>query len=353
MLYDDEIDFASGLAEKAFVRLKQEALPPSPSNFEVWYVYYAKTNAELKAEIDELKKEAGEITTADCRTLYEKYLSDTRNQEMVAKAGDEIQSTLQDVSGLMDNMRSATSEYSGTLEGVSEKISNAETPEDLKDIMDGVAEDTAKMVKQNKKLEEQLDKSSVAMEELQKDLDRVRKEAMTDGLTGLSNRKSFDEQIESMVQKCNDEGEILTLLMLDIDHFKAFNDNYGHQVGDQVLRLVSHTLTDGVKGKDVAARYGGEEFVIILPNTNMNAGIAVGDNLRKAMANKEVINRSSGENLGRITMSVGVAQYYAGESVEGLIERADAALYTAKHNGRNQVAAAPTPHEISQEKEAS
>jgi diguanylate cyclase len=193
------------------------------------------------------------------------------------------------------------------------------------------------------KLEEQLDYSAHVMEELQRDLENVRREALTDGLTGLANRKAFDMEIKRISGEALESGKAYTLLMLDIDHFKSFNDNYGHQIGDQVLRLVARTLTDGVKGRDVAARYGGEEFVIILPETPIDAGVAVGNSLRKAVATKDVINRNSGEKLGRITMSVGVAEYYPGESIADLIERADAALYTAKHNGRNQVAAAPTP----------
>ena len=107
---------------------------------------------------------------------------------------------------------------------------------------------------------------------------------------------------------------------------------------------MARTLKDGLKGKDFAARYGGEEFAIILPDTDLSGAIIVGNALRKAVAGKDVINRSTGKVLGRITMSVGVAEFSKEKTSEELIERADGALYTAKHNGRNQVAAAPGGH---------
>ncbi len=350
MQYDQDIARANDVAAQAFDRMKHEGIAPAPTNFEVWYVYFANVNQELKAELNALRAASGKITAQDCLMLHQKYLSENRHQDLYQKAGDQIHSALQDVSGLMNNVRDATTEYSGTLESVSQKISTVKSPEDIKVVMESVAKDTAKMLAQNKKLEDQLSKSSKAMDELKHDLERVRREAMTDGLTGLSNRKSFDDQIKSLSQSCIDEGKTFTLLMVDIDHFKSFNDNFGHQVGDQVLRLVARTLTDGVKGKDFAARYGGEEFAILLPDTNLNGGVIVGDNLRKTLATKEIVNRASGEHLGKITMSVGAAQFYPGEDTESLIERADAALYTAKHNGRNQVAAAPTPVLSSQKK---
>jgi diguanylate cyclase len=234
---------------------------------------------------------------------------------------------------------------------MSTRINSVKDAGELKELLADVVSDTNNMIAQNHKLEAQLDQSSQIMDELQRNLETVRREALTDGLTGLSNRKAFDAELSRIAEESVASGQPFTLLMLDIDHFKSFNDNYGHLVGDQVLRLVARTMTDGVKGRDVAARYGGEEFAIILPDTMLNAGVVVGNALRKAVATKDVINRSSGEKLARITMSVGVAEFAPGEDLHDLIERADAALYTAKHNGRNQVAAAPTPNKKQKKKE--
>jgi diguanylate cyclase len=125
--------------------------------------------------------------------------------------------------------------------------------------------------------------------------------------------------------------------MCDIDHFKQFNDTHGHQTGDQVLRLVGAAIKGSVKGRDVAARYGGEEFSIILPATTIDSAVLVADQIRQAIMAKELIKRSTGESLGRITMSFGVAAHREGERPENLIERADACLYASKRNGRNRV----------------
>jgi diguanylate cyclase len=333
---------AKSYADQALARIVGEGLPPTPDIFELWYVYFSGISPEVTRAIDILVSNNQKITEDRCRDLHTRFLSSARSEEMIRHAGEQINSTIKNVTGVVRDVHNATANYSGSLESVNEKISTIKTPEEMRELVGTVMSETKDMIERNQVLEQELDRSSSLMEELQRDLEQVRKEAMTDGLTGLSNRKAFDAAIARVAEESNETGSSFTLLMLDIDHFKSFNDNYGHQIGDQVLRLVSRTLTEGIKGRDIAARYGGEEFAIILPDTNLSAGVAVGNSLRKAVATKDVINRSSGEKLGRITMSVGVAEYIEGEKITDLIERADQALYTAKHNGRNQVAAAPS-----------
>lgn len=343
MGFEENTDRVHEIAGKAWARLKKDGIVPAPRNFEVWYMYYASEHAALRQEIDAILAEHGKVTGDDCFNLHEKYLADSRHDKLFQRAGDHIHDAIEDVSSIMDNIREATSDYSTTLSGVSEKITNASDKDEIAALMRDVMAETNKMIEHNKELEKHLDQSAEIMDGLKKDLEQVRREAMTDGLTGLINRKSFDERMAQIVGEAQGSKKPFTLLFMDIDHFKPFNDNFGHQVGDQVLRLVAKTLIDGVKGRDTAARYGGEEFAIILPDTTIEGGRMVAENLRKAIGQKEVINRTTGQHLGRITISAGVAEYVPGENAEDIIDRADGALYTAKHNGRNQVATAPTP----------
>lgn len=347
--YEHEIDVADNFASKAVDRMRVDKIPPVPQNFEVWYVYYANANPRLRNEVNELLLKQDKITEEHCQDLYEKYINNGHNRETYERAGNKIQMALQDVYGLMDNMKTNTNDFTTHLKDANSKMDVNADPESIKNVLESIVKETSRMISYNTELETRLSQSSVAMSDIKRDMELIRREAITDGLTGLANRKSFDEQMKRITEKSHKTGDIYSLIMIDIDHFKAFNDTYGHQVGDQVLRLVALTLVSGVKGQDMAARYGGEEFAIILPDTNLNAALSLANNLRKAVEKKEVINRSTGENLGQITVSLGVAQQYGGEEgAESVIGRADKALYASKNKGRNQVSAAPSPHEENQ-----
>lgn len=331
------VDKSQEYAVLALERIEKENLRPTPQNYELWFTYF-EGNPEVVRAIDAMKGKLDEIT---CAKIHKRFLSDAARDETVRRISDQVHQAISEIASLVSSARNVTTGYGETLVDVHDQIKQADSLEDLSRVVSSVVEDTKRIVHQHKELETQLMSSSSQVAELRKNLENVRKEAMTDGLTGLANRKSFDRYISNCITEAEEESKPFTLLMIDIDHFKSFNDNYGHQIGDQVLRLVARTLTDGVKGRDVAARYGGEEFAVILPESPVQAGVAVGNALRKAVESKEVVNRTTNETLGRITVSIGVAEYKEGEDVNTLIDRADAALYDAKHNGRNQVVAAP------------
>lgn len=326
-------------ARKAIEKIESIHLTPIPQIYELWFRYFQGDPEIVRA----INTHQGQLDEVACHKLYKRYLTETARDDAVKKISDQVQQAITELAMMLNSVKSATSEYGDTLGDATTQIENAESLEDLGRVVSGIVQDTKRMVQKNQTLEFQLTSSSTQVAELKKNLDNVKKEAMTDGLTGLANRKAFDKQIQDWVEEASVSGGTLCLLMLDIDHFKQFNDLYGHQTGDQVLRLVARTLTDGVKGRDMAARFGGEEFVIILPETPLQAAMRVADTLRKSVEGKEVVNKTSNEKLGRITLSVGVAEYHKGETVGDLIERADTALYDAKKAGRNQVKAAAEP----------
>jgi diguanylate cyclase len=143
--------------------------------------------------------------------------------------------------------------------------------------------------------------------------------------------------LEKAIAEALETNEAMSLMLTDIDHFKTFNDNFGHLTGDQVLRLVAMSVKHNVKGEDTTARYGGEEFAVILPNTILRAAVTVAEHIRRAVMAKELMKRSTGEHLGRMTISIGVATLRKGDTRQSLIERADTCLYAAKRHGRNRV----------------
>ena len=331
----------SDCAQKALIRIREEDLLPTPENFELWFVYYAKSNAGVTRAIDVLEIGKEDVTNEICHDIYDRFLSEESEAQQVHEAGDKIQKTIENVSGMVRTAKAATNQYNEDLSSAAETLGDDADKAQLQSTLKGIMDSTTDMLSHNQKLEEQLSNSMQIIIEMKQDLDAVRKEAMTDALTGLSNRKAFDEEILRCVEQVNNgDVETFSLILMDIDHFKKFNDKFGHQLGDQVLKLVSRTLVDGVKGRDTAARYGGEEFGIILPDTDISGGIRVADNLRMAVVSREITNKNTGEKIAKITLSGGVAQYIPGENTEDLIERADMALYAAKKGGRNKIVTA-------------
>lgn len=176
---------------------------------------------------------------------------------------------------------------------------------------------------------------NVTMSVVQKERDQKSEEANQDGLTGLQNRRWLEALMLRLRGRGLDEFAPLAVIMLDVDHFKSFNDRFGHAAGDEVLKTVAHCLRTGLRPQDRVARYGGEEFVIMLPNATREVALRVAERLRERVEQSET--RDGELPLPTVTISLGVALWRSGQTIEALVGEADAALYQAKQQGRNRV----------------
>ncbi len=333
----DEHERTLAFAEVALGQIRSLKQTAVPRNYEIWYVYATGYNAPLNKIINETLARSGTLSEADLEQIYDTYLSHIKTSDRIDKVGARVIGEIDDVMTLVTDALCMSQSFDLKLSGANEKLRTAENRDQIKTIVDGLVKSTREMRDTNKTLEDRLSLSKTEISNLQHSLEAIRAESLTDPLTGLGNRKYFDRSIEMAVQTALASGEPLSLLMFDIDHFKSFNDSYGHLTGDQVLRLVSMSLKQTIKGQDITARYGGEEFAVVLPNTALRQALTVADHIRRAVMAKELKKKSTGEILGRVTISVGVSMLKPGDDTDSLIERADACLYAAKRNGRNRV----------------
>ena len=334
----DEHERTMAFAEIALGQIKALRQPATPRNYEVWYAYATGYHPSLNQKINELlHHQNGALTDADLDQVYQDYLSPTRLSDRIDTVGNQVKGEIEQVMAMIDAAAGSANSYTESLADMSEKLGNSKDREGLRAIVEGLVQTAKEMEVSNQKLEERLNASKQEIDALQENLEAVRTESLTDPLTQLANRKFFDTSLEHAIADARAKNEPLSLMMTDIDHFKNFNDSFGHLTGDQVLRLVAMSVKQNVKGQDVAARYGGEEFAIILPNTVLRSAITVADHIRRAVMTKELMKRSTGEHLGRVTISIGVATLHKGDTVQTLIERTDTCLYAAKRHGRNRV----------------
>lgn len=181
-----------------------------------------------------------------------------------------------------------------------------------------------------------LTESQTTIARLQHSLEAAVAETMRDQLTGIGNRRSFDSALNEATARARTSGRPMTLVLCDLDHFKKVNDEFGHAMGDQVLRFAAQALSSAVRSMDIVCRFGGEEFAIILPNTALKEALAVSERMRSQLLSKTLAVRGS-KTVGTISASFGVAELRSGDDAKRLIDRTDGALYRAKSLGRNCV----------------
>lgn len=315
--------------------MARHKVPVTPPNYAVWYSYVSGTDSRLTAEIDRLIESKTAFTGEINDRLFRDFASEC-DLEQFNKVRGEMATILNEVSGTLSTVGSEAQSYGGTLDGVVRDIETSRDLDDIREVLISLVTETRSMQRSTHLLQEHLESKSHEITLLQEELEAERKRASRDPLTGLANRMALFDALEKMTDNSG-ESRPLSVLMLDIDHFKRVNDTFGHLIGDRVIRFVAQVLQQNTKGRDLAARYGGEEFAVLLPDTGLEGAKAVAERIRVTVADAKLVRSDNKEPLGQITTSVGVAQYHRGEDAAEFINRADQALYASKHNGRNKV----------------
>lgn len=325
------------MAKTAFALMADLHVCPTPDHYELFYIYAAGNNIALSKIIETMIREKQPFAAPILHDLCGRFLVRERTAQTMDEVGSSISGMIDAVMTKLDKAGKDAGEYGRALSAASGELGGAQSPAAVSQMIDRLVGATKAMETRTKALETELQRSSQQVNELKVQLDTVRKESRLDPLTGVANRKAFEQELQAAIDDARETGTSVALLMCDIDHFKRFNDTWGHQTGDQVLKLVASCLSENVKGRDTAARYGGEEFAVILRRTEIGGAVKLANQIRSHVENKKLVKRSTGDILGTITISVGVAQLSKTDTGELLVQRADRCLYKAKNTGRNRV----------------
>ncbi len=327
---------AYDLAAHALAEMRRCKVWPTPLNFELWTQIVAEPTGPLAAEVEQLLAAGEAITEAKSTELAAVYLAHHVAGDNLSAVSALLAQQIDTIGRTLADAQRDHADYGRTLAGATEVFAQADQPV-LSQMIQMLTAATRMVQNQSSALEKRLQDSTSEVERLQQRLDVVRRDAMTDALTGLANRKAWDEGIDKAVAQAEKTGAPLSVAILDIDHFKRFNDTWGHQTGDQVIRYVASVIGRVAADPRLAARYGGEEYAIALPGDTAEVTAALFDTVRVEIASRHLKRRSTNEDLGAVTVSIGVAQFRRGETAASLVERADVALYASKHGGRNLV----------------
>jgi diguanylate cyclase len=332
-----DTDHVRSIADVAWDGMRAHGIAPTPRHYEIWYAHCGAENPALSDRLDGLLKQEAPITPGLLDELYREFFAFGIDVTVVRDSAGELQQIGTEMADRVNADRTVVESLGNALSAWNLATHAPPTSRDLARSSATLNSATALTSERLGALEQLFAASVLRISELKQKLAAAEDDASRDALTGLANRRCFDASLRIAAQQAADDDAPLTLLMIDLDHFKRFNDDYGHSVGDQILRLVGQVLVEQIKGRDIASRYGGEEFAVILPGTDLAGGVTVGEQLRRTLQQRPLVDRGTMQRLGVLTCSIGVAQYGADMQAGDLIDQADRALYRAKHLGRNQV----------------
>jgi len=334
--YSESPPAAAEYLRQALPLMSANNIPTDPVNYSIWYEYVSGKNLQLQHAVDEIIASGGNFDLPTNQQLYKQYICDDSVESfenirtsLLALIG----STMETVD--LTSLKAAVAESNFSTR--TENLEAAVDVNDIKLILSEIILETRELASSSTLLKRKLHETNQEVRSLKDELEKAKEYALTDGLTGLLNRRAFDAELELLVNGAVADDQI-SLLIFDLDYFKNINDEFGHLVGDKVLKFVAALLQKNVENGHRVARIGGEELAIIMPDTSKQKALFIAEKIRSKLARSKLQKKQSNVKLGSITISVGLSQLRGDDNKSSFMNRADSALYHAKEHGRNQVA---------------
>jgi diguanylate cyclase len=326
-----------GYIRLALPLMSKYDIPITPRNYTVWYKYVSGRDSELSRTIDAMRERGEAFSEEKNEALYHLFCAEKDENEL-KKIREDLQQILITILKEVMELTGQAQEYESFVSKSVNTLSEGASIQEIKHVISEIVDKTKTLGKSGKTIRHKLKETTEALELLKKEFQQAKTAASVDFLTGVPNRKAFDDELTARTREATSDNKDLSLLLIDVDHFKRFNDEHGHLIGDEVLKFVTKKIREIVRGRDFLARFGGEEFAVILPQTPLAGARVVAESIRSFFAQATLKTVTASKTLGTITVSIGVASYSPGELPEKFIDRSDRALYLAKNAGRNRVA---------------
>jgi diguanylate cyclase len=328
---------ACNASNEALELCSKNGLAPDPVLFSVFFTYLTQRESLLAASVNELMSRSSELSYYDLKSIYEQFFLKDAKQIERSALDEEIECNVVEIATLLGKNAENAKDFVGKLDNFGSALGEETEQSRLMLLVDELATDANTMKDYTLRAFKKLEQFETEIQTLRNKNRVLSEENSKDALTSLSNRGAFDDALKGAIKDMRKTNKGFCLVMTDLDRFKLVNDQFGHQVGDQVLKFFAKIMLANTKGADTVARYGGEEFAIILPDTDLLSAHNLMVKIKHELQQTRLIQKKSNSRIGEITASFGLTKSRPNDAPEDIIGRADDKLYEAKYLGRNRV----------------
>lgn len=306
----------------------------TPLNFGLAYDYLTGNDLAIEKAVRAVLTDKGRLTNGVAESIVATQQVEEISPDGLAEMLQKVETNIENLTAIADQSTSSAKDYGAALQREASELAQGQAGGD---VIAKLIALTRTMIDHTREVEHKMREGQKQTQMLQRNLESARKAAEQDHLTGLPNRRSFENTLREEVVLARDGNEALSVAFCDIDHFKIINDSHGHDAGDRVLKFVASLLAKVSGDKCHVARHGGEEFVMLFRGRSVAEACRIVDDARQDLSERNLVDRKTGERMEQVTFSGGVADVFGYDEPRDALKAADRALYLAKEHGRNRI----------------